>query len=35
MAGGRIAWVVSQAIDERFRVTERTRRILVLEKETA
>jgi len=35
LSGGRIAWVVAQAIDDRFKVTPRTRRILVLEKETA
>jgi tRNA(Ile)-lysidine synthase len=35
LSGDRIAWVMTQAIDDRFKVTPRTRRILVLEKETA
>jgi len=35
LSGERIAWVVAQAIDDRFKVTPQTRRILVLEKETA
>jgi tRNA(Ile)-lysidine synthase len=34
LSGDRIAWVVSHAIDDRFKVTDRTRRILVLEKES-
>jgi tRNA(Ile)-lysidine synthase len=33
LSGDRIAWVVGYAIDERFKVTPMTRRILVLEKE--
>jgi tRNA(Ile)-lysidine synthase len=33
LSGDRIAWVVSHAIDDRFKVTDSTRRILVLEKE--
>ncbi|MGH9749281.1 MAG: tRNA lysidine(34) synthetase TilS [Candidatus Polarisedimenticolia bacterium] len=33
LTGDRIAWVVDHAIDERFKVTGRTRRVLVLEKE--
>jgi tRNA(Ile)-lysidine synthase len=33
LSGDRIAWVVGYAIDERFKVTPTTRRILVLEKE--
>jgi tRNA(Ile)-lysidine synthase len=35
LSGDRIAWVMAQAIDDRFKVTPSTRRILVLEKETA
>lgn len=34
LSGGRIAWVVGHQIDDRFKVTPRTRRILVLEKES-
>jgi tRNA(Ile)-lysidine synthase len=34
LSGERIAWVVPHAIDDRFKVTERTRRVLVLERET-
>jgi tRNA(Ile)-lysidine synthase len=33
LSAGRIAWVVGHQIDDRFKVTPRTRRILVLEKE--
>jgi tRNA(Ile)-lysidine synthase len=33
LTGDRIAWVVDHAIDERFKVTGSTRRVLVLEKE--
>jgi tRNA(Ile)-lysidine synthase len=33
LAGDRIAWVVDHAIDDRFRITERTERVLVLERE--
>ncbi len=33
LSGDRIAWVVGQEIDDRFKVTHSTRRILVLEKE--
>jgi tRNA(Ile)-lysidine synthase len=33
LSGERIAWVVGHQIDERFKVTSRTRRILVLDKE--
>jgi len=32
LSGDRIAWVVEHAIDDRFKVTDRTSRILVLEK---
>jgi tRNA(Ile)-lysidine synthase len=34
LESGRIAWIVGHRIDDRFKVTPRTRRILVLEKET-
>ncbi len=34
LSGERIAWVVGHAIDDRFKVTEATRRILVLQKES-
>ncbi len=34
LSGDRIAWVVGHAIDDRFKVTPNTRRILVLEKES-
>jgi tRNA(Ile)-lysidine synthase len=34
LSEGRIAWVVGHRIDERFKVTPATRRVLVLEKET-
>ena len=33
LSGDRIAWVVGHAIDDRFKVTGTTRRVLVLEKE--
>jgi tRNA(Ile)-lysidine synthase len=33
LSGARIAWVVGHAIDDRFKVTPRTRRVLMLEKE--
>ena len=33
VAGGRIAWVVGYQIEDRFKVTPRTRRLLVLSKE--
>ena len=33
LSGERIAWVVGHQIDDRFKVTADTRRILVLEKE--
>ncbi|HXH28046.1 MAG TPA: tRNA lysidine(34) synthetase TilS, partial [Candidatus Polarisedimenticolia bacterium] len=33
LSGDRIAWVVGHAIDDRFKVTPRTRRVLLLEKE--
>jgi tRNA(Ile)-lysidine synthase len=33
LSGERIAWVVGHAIDDRFKVTAATRRVLVLEKE--
>ncbi|HKN47478.1 MAG TPA: tRNA lysidine(34) synthetase TilS [Candidatus Polarisedimenticolia bacterium] len=33
LSGERIAWVVGHEIDDRFKVTDRTRRILLLEKE--
>ncbi len=32
LSGDRIAWVVDHAIDDRFKVTDRTSRVLVLEK---
>ncbi|HYV86393.1 MAG TPA: tRNA lysidine(34) synthetase TilS [Patescibacteria group bacterium] len=34
LENGRIAWIVGHRIDDRFKVTPATRRILVLEKET-
>ena len=34
LSGDRIAWIVGHAIDDRFKVTPSTRRILVLEKES-
>jgi tRNA(Ile)-lysidine synthase len=34
VSGERIAWVVGHRIDDRFKITPRTRRVLVLEKET-
>jgi tRNA(Ile)-lysidine synthase len=34
LENGRVAWIVGHRIDDRFRVTPATRRILVLEKET-
>jgi tRNA(Ile)-lysidine synthase len=34
VSGDRIAWVVGHRIDDRFKITPRTRRVLVLEKET-
>ncbi len=34
LSGDRIAWVVGHQIDDRFKVTANTRRILVLEKES-
>ena len=33
VSGGRIAWVVGYQIDDRFKVTPETRRVLVLSKE--
>ena len=33
LSGDRIAWVVGQEIDDRFKVTGSTRRVLILEKE--
>jgi tRNA(Ile)-lysidine synthase len=35
LSGERIAWVVGHAIDDRFKVTGSTRRVLILEKESA
>jgi tRNA(Ile)-lysidine synthase len=34
LSGERIAWVVGHRIDDRFKITPATRRVLVLEKET-
>jgi tRNA(Ile)-lysidine synthase len=33
LSGERIAWIVDHAIDDHFKVTDRTRRVLVLERE--